>query len=531
MAEADIFQVIEDYRREVNRNELTTLRQLTRLWVPSYNYLKQMVADLTAAIQAQKDKGEPVWIGYVHSLDRYKRMMDQTQHMIWQYNRAATGQINGAEAEAVDLGTKRGQSLVNIAEPDDPMWTRVNKRETRITAGMLSEQSPLSELLSKSWPETKSGIEQALITGISTGQGSAWIAEQMMQAVAIPQQRALLIARTEVNRVYRQANLESMRESRAVLGYRRMCYPPTACFACLMMDGEYYDKDEAFSDHPNGKCSAVPVTRHFDPANDKNWERGQDWFARQDEATQRKLMGPGRFDFWKQQGVNPRDMVWIKPNKVWGGSPAIRPLEDLKSNKKTLFLSTGEHARLYKQYPNTVAVQALDAPGFKSKFENITGNTATDEAIYKSSVEILENCNGTENEELHLIDMETGVVFYKYTKSDQRNGVHYDDDLLKVISDAHEKGRKIVAVHNHPNGLPPTLDDGSSALNHGYDLGIAVGHNLEAWSYGKTNQLLQTNECEELHNVMNKKLQFMVEFDDREWYNLLMRFGMKVKRL
>lgn len=354
MAEADIFQVIEDYRQEVNRNELTTLRQLTRLWVPSYNYLKQMVADLTATIQAQKDKGEPVWIGYVHSQDRYKRMMDQTQHMIWQYNRAAAGQINGAEAEAVDLGTKRGRSLVNIVEPDDPMWTRVNKRETRITAGMLSEQSPLSELLSKSWPETKSGIEQALITGISTGQGSAWIAEQMMLAVAIPLQRALLIARTEVNRVYRQANLEAMRESRAVLGYRRMCYPPTACFACLMMDGEYYDKDEAFSDHPNGKCSAVPVTRHFDPANDKNWERGQDWFARQDEATQRKLMGPGRFDLWKQQGVNPRDMVWIKPNKVWGGSPAVKTFEMLGFQRPTTNV-------------NSIGVQLLHKAGVQER--------------------------------------------------------------------------------------------------------------------------------------------------------------------
>ena len=54
--------------------------------------------------------------------------------------------------------------------------------------------------------------------------------------------QALLIARTEVNRTYRAANLETMRESRAVRGYCRMCYPPTACFVCLMLDGEYYDK-------------------------------------------------------------------------------------------------------------------------------------------------------------------------------------------------------------------------------------------------------------------------------------------------
>ena len=188
---------------------------------------------------------------------------------------------------------------------------------------MLSDTSPLRRLLDKSWGETSRKLDEVLTVGLSTGQGSAWIAQQMMEAVTIPEKRALLIARTEVNRAYRAANLETMRESRAVRGYRRMCYPPTACFACLMMDGEYYDKTEDFSDHPNGKCSAVPVTRHFDPINEPGWERGQDWFEKQDPETQRKIMGPGRYDLWKNEGVNLRDMVYIKPNPLWGGSENI----------------------------------------------------------------------------------------------------------------------------------------------------------------------------------------------------------------
>lgn len=447
MAKADIFQVIEDYRREVNRNELTMLRQLTRLWVPSYKYLKQMVADLTAAIQAQKDKGEPVWIGYVHSLDRYKRMMDQAQHMIWQYNRAAAGQINGAEAEAVDLGTKRGQSLVNIAEPDDPMWTRVNKRETRITAGMLSALSPLAELLSKSWPETKSGIEQALITGISTGQGSAWIADRMMEAVAIPQQRALLIARTEVNRVYRQANLETMRESRAVRGYRRMCYPPTACFACLMMDGEYYDKAEDFSDHPNGKCSAVPVTKHFDPANDPNWERGQDWFARQDEATQRKLMGSGRFDLWKKDGVNPRAMVYIKENKTWGGSPAIRSLEELRNANFKIHMNTS----ISNIERNPVNGNPTGITFFGGKLNNRQQKLLDLLPTFDSKIEV--NKKDVSMTDLAAMTAASGVEFAMFTKGGKRLILRGDHETVNVGSERAKELSKLGyrwSGHTHP---------------------------------------------------------------------------------
>ena len=329
MAESEIVKAIRKQREEVARNELATLKRLTRLWVSSYRYLQKQVNDLMGLIQTKRAKGETVEIEYIHSLDRYKTMMAQAKQMVRQYNKAVAGQIRGIEAEMVDLGHQNGRQLVSIAEPDNPMWTRVNKRETRIMAGMTAEESPLDNLLAKSFGQMKEGMEQALITGISTGQGSSWIADQLMQAAEIPERRALLIARTEVNRTYRQSNWEQMCSSRAILGYRRMCYPETACFACLMLDKEFYPVDSEPVDHPNGKCSFVPVTRHFDPADDPSWEGGREWFERQDPDTQRRIMGPGRYDLWKQAGVDPRDMVWIKPNNIWGGSPAVRPLKDL----------------------------------------------------------------------------------------------------------------------------------------------------------------------------------------------------------
>ena len=329
MSEAKIYQVIRKQREAIERSEVSTLRYLACQWVTPYHYLKKQVDALVKLIQAKQAAGKPVQVEHLHSLDRYQSMMEQARRTIDKYNRVALGRISGAEADAVEIGRSNAKELISIAEPDDPMWTRVNKREARIMASMLSGESPLRELLDKSWPEAQEKIDEVLMVGLSTGQGSQWIANRLEEAVTIPEKRALTIARTEVNRTYRQANLETMRESRAMTGYRRMCYPPTACFACLMMDGEYYPKIEDFSDHPNGKCSAVPVTKHFDPINDPGWERGQDWFMKQDPETQRKIMGPGRYDLWKNEGVNPRSMVYMKPNPVWGGSPSVKTLESL----------------------------------------------------------------------------------------------------------------------------------------------------------------------------------------------------------
>ena len=326
----NIYSVVRQQREDIDRAELEMLRQLTEAWTPTLRWLEKRIRDITAIITEAHEAGQGVSISYIYARDRYRTMMEEAKQAVEQYNRAAYGIISGAEADAVDIGVHNAEELVNIAEPANPMWTRINKREVRIMTGMLSENSPLAELLSKSWPEMEQGIKNALLAGIGTGQGVDWIAREMMKAVEIAPERAMLIARTEVIRAYRQANLETMRSSRAVTGYRRLCYAPTACFACLMMDGEYYDKMEDFSDHPNGKCTAVPVTRHYDPADESDWQKGKDWFMAQTEQTQRSILGPGHYELWKNNGVDPRGMVYIKQNDLWGGSPTMYSLRYLR---------------------------------------------------------------------------------------------------------------------------------------------------------------------------------------------------------
>ena len=164
----NIFDVIHQYREGIERSEVGMLRDLARLWVPSYRYLKQQVKDLMTVIQAQRDRGEPVWIGYLHSMERYQSMMEQTRRTINAYNRAALGRITGEEADAVEIGRETARKLVNIAAANDPLWIRVNKREGRILSGMLSEMSPLRALLDKSWPEASRKLDEVLTVGLTT---------------------------------------------------------------------------------------------------------------------------------------------------------------------------------------------------------------------------------------------------------------------------------------------------------------------------------------------------------------------------
>ena len=489
MADSEVVRIIKEQRDAVNRNEKDTLKRLARLWVPSYRYLQDQVRDLLQLIRQKQAKGEPVEIEYIYSLERYQRMMDEAKMMIRRYNRAAAKQIRGDMTEMSDLGYMDATRVVSVAEPDSPMWTRVNKSPARVTAAMTQDDAPLDRLLDKSFGQMKTGMEQALITGIATGQGSRWIAEQMMNAANIPEQRALLIARTEVNRAYRQANWERQRDSRAVVGYRRMCYKPTACFACLMLDGEFYPKTREPTDHPNGKCSFVPVTKHFDPANMEGWEKGSEWLQKQSEEDQRRIMGNSRYELMRD-GYDPRDMVWIKPNDTWGGSPAVKPLKELGFGYRGKYISyPTEHGTINKSReitPTSVNWDVVLTPEWHNKFKGITDDEATNETLYQKALDILNHRQNTIYEDMHLIDSKTGKVVGSQTHS---TATDHSVPYNKSLTSAMEKypGR-LISIHNHATNLPPTGSDFYSNFERNYLSGVVICHNGDVYVYNSSDK-------------------------------------------
>ena len=129
-----------------------------------------------------------------------------------------------------------------------------------------------------------------------------------------------------------------------------------------------------------------------------------------------------------------------------------------------------------------------------------------------------------------MINAKTGAIIHKLTTCDIPQGVDYDEATIKAIEDAHNNHIEILAIHNHPGGLPPSLDDGVSVYDHGYLKGVAIGHNLEVYEYGKTDQHYTKKQCKELHDLITKAVQFSIDFEDSIWYNYLRLYGMEVSR-
>lgn len=84
----------------------------------------------------------------------------------------------------------------------------------------------------------------------------------------------------------------------------------------------------------------VPITKTFAelgidaPEPQFTPESGRDWFLRQDEATQRKILGSGHYDAWKDGRFALEDLPHKTHDATWGDSWTPRPLYDLLDESK-----------------------------------------------------------------------------------------------------------------------------------------------------------------------------------------------------
>lgn len=192
--------------------------------------------------------------------------------------------------------------------------------------------------------------------------------------------------------------------------------------------------------------------------------------------------------------------------------------------------SAQERERLKSYYPKDVQLNALDAPGYVEKFKSITDNEAVDQSIYECAVKALTHRAGTAGEDLYLINGKTGKILHANTTSKGKCTVNYDAATTEAIRKAHSRGIPIIALHNHPNGMPPSIDDGSSAYARGYDMGIVAGHNLEVFTYSKADRMYSEKQCEFLHERLVSAIRFEFDFNEERWYTYLKKFGMEVSR-
>lgn len=201
----------------------------------------------------------------------------------------------------------------------------------------------------------------------------------------------------------------------------------------------------------------------------------------------------------------------------------------VRARKRTEYAARMERQRGDKTASTVVDMKQIGSQSYRMQFRGITDNDKVDDRICEHARTILEHRSGTRKEDLVLLDAETGKQIHLHDRSDKDGGVKYDDLINDAIQEAHEKGQKIIAIHNHPNGLPPTADDGASAFNHEYDFGVVAGHDGSVYTYTPSRVALTEKECDAIHRDI--ALQIKTGADrDGVWYTILKEYGISIRR-
>lgn len=316
-----------DFREQLVRQEDAALREMARHWARIEKDLMDQFQLLAQEVIDMRESGQVVPDQMIYNLDRYAQMMAQVTQELQKYDADAVGIITNYQRDSYTLGLESAVATIMDTRPSDPMWNRIGADAAEVAAGFAGNGAPLGQLLQRDYGDIGKRVIDALVDGLALGKGAFATAKDMRDAMGMEYTRSVRIARTEINRAYRIANADQYAKSGVVTKVLRLCAKQAnTCFACLEMDGEECPNG-IVDDHPNGRCTSIVVTigGHY-----PQWQKGSDWLMQQDEATQRAIMGDGRYEMWKQNGVPLRDMVKMEPNAVWGANPAIISERELR---------------------------------------------------------------------------------------------------------------------------------------------------------------------------------------------------------
>ena len=125
----------------------------------------------------------------------------------------------------------------------------------------------------------------------------------------------------------------------------------------------------------------------------------------------------------------------------------------------------------------------INSERFAGKFKNITGNEAVNKTLLECSRKAIEHRSGTLYEDMYLINGNTGEIISQQTNALKEQRINYTGEMLKSIEMANSEKIPIIALHTHPEGYPPSVDDFNSVYEHEYFLGVVVGHNGQVYKF------------------------------------------------
>ena len=329
---SELDRAAADFRNALVRRDDEALKRLMAAYQPAYTRMQARVAALTAQIATAQAAGETVRPSWLVERERLSTLQHQIVAEWARFADAAEQVITETQRAAVAAAHSEARQLTQAALRDAGVTTGADVVRLPLAAmqdliGVLGDGSPLRGLLNRLGQQAAQDVGDALTHAVTVGRNPRRTARDIRDALGGDLNRALTIARTEQMRAYRSASLRNYQANSDILrGWQwRATSSRRTCPVCLAMDGTEHGLDDPFASHQCCRCCPVPLLRDRETP---PRETGAEWFANQDAATQRAMLGPGKHDLYKQGKLTLADLVGVKEDARWGKSRYQRSIGD-----------------------------------------------------------------------------------------------------------------------------------------------------------------------------------------------------------
>lgn len=378
-----IYQVVEKHRRDLLRNERTAASAMVREYGAAWQRVRAQLDALIAQIEEAQRAGKKVSPAWLFQQNRLQSLLYQVEAEIARFVDYAEPEIARQQRAAVEAAQRHVWEQVSVLTDDVTILAKFDRLAAEAVSDLIgfTEAGPLRELLDGLGPQVSKGFREAMIESLVIGRNPRETARRVRREFGVGLARALRISRTETLRAHREATRRNYRENSDIVeGWVWLASKSArTCAMCLAMDGTFHTLDERLDDHPGGRCVMAPAVKGV---RRPQRETGAEWFEKQDETTQRKVLGNAGYEAYKAGEVKLQDFVGQRWSRDWGTIRYARSLtqilgaDEAKKWGKKASLAVSDKSSGWKNWtPNRPDARLVGQCGdqLKEVLANVTG--------------------------------------------------------------------------------------------------------------------------------------------------------------
>lgn len=172
---------------------------------------------------------------------------------------------------------------------------------------------------------------------------------------------------------------------------------------------------------------------------------------------------------------------------------------------------------------------AVQSNNYEKKFQTLSDSSTANQAAIVRAKWALNNRDGTNTEELYALDMRDGTEIARITDQHYPNGVMRTNQFDSRIYSAKANGAKIMFIHNHPSGSPPSVGDFNALLSVPDAYGITVGHDGSVYRYSAPKNKVLPSDFEVA--ILNYKRYSYITAHEKALSEISEKYGFTFERM